>query len=287
MTVLFDGVAMGTLLFLISVGLSITLGLMNFVNLAHGAMAMAGGYLAVWLLGRADVPYLLALPVVFAACALAGALLERSLYRRLYAASHLDQVLFSVGLVFVAMAGAHYLFGSQPQNLTLPVWLRGQWQVGGVDLGVFRVLLVVLGLGLALGLQWALGHTRFGAMLRAAVDQPQTARALGIDVDRVLLFSFALGSGLAGLGGALGVEVLGLDPGFAVKYLVYFLMVVAAAGQGQVLGALAAALVLGICDVVGKYLAPQWGGFVIYAAMLALLLWRPQGLLASRSGASR
>lgn len=278
MTMLFDGVAMGTLLFLISVGLSITLGLMNFVNLAHGALAMTGGYLAVWLLNRMDLPYLLTLPLVFVACAALGAVLERSLYRRLYAASHLDQVLFSVGLLFVATAGAHYLFGPQPQSLTLPAWLRGQQHLGGLDVGNFRLFLVALGLALAFGLQWALTATRLGATLRAAVDHPRTAWAMGLDVDRVLLLSFALGSGLAGLGGALGVEVLGLEPGFPVKYLVYFLMVVAAGGRGNVLGSLAAALVLGVCDVAGKYFAPQVGVFVIYAAMLALLLWRPHGL---------
>lgn len=278
MTVLFDGVAMGTLLFLISVGLSITLGLMNFVNLAHGALAMTGGYLAVLLLNRLDLPYLLTLPLVFVVCAALGAVLERSLYRRLYAASHLDQVLFSVGLLFVAMAGAHYLFGPQPQSLTLPPWLRGQHHLGGLDVGNFRLFLVALGLVLAFGLQWALTATRLGATLRAAVDHPRTARAMGLDVDRVLLLSFALGSGLAGLGGALGVEVLGLEPGFPVKYLVYFLMVVAAGGSGNVLGSLAAALVLGVCDVAGKYYAPQVGVFVIYAVMLALLLWRPHGL---------
>ena len=278
MTVLFDGIASGLLLFLISVGLSVTLGLMNFVNLAHGAFAMLGGYVCVLLLGRLGVPFLVTLPIVVLVCAAVGVLLERTLYRRLYGATHLDQVLFSIGIVFMSISTAHYFFGAQQQPLQLPDFLRGQLNLPGVDVGVYRLFLIVLGLAIAAGLQWMLTRTRFGAELRAAVDNRRAARGLGIDVDRVFSLGFALGSALAGLGGALGVETLGMDPEFPVKYIVYFLIVVAVGGSGNILGSLYASLILGITDVVGKYYLPQVGAFFIYAVMVVTLIFRPHGL---------
>jgi branched-chain amino acid transport system permease protein len=278
MTVVFDGIASGLLLFLISVGLSVTLGLMNFVNLAHGSFAMLGGYVCVVLLNRHGVPFLAALPVVTVASALAGVVLERTLYRRLYGASHLDQVLFSIGLVFMSISVAHFFFGAQQQPLQLPPMLSGQFNLPGVDVGVYRLFLIVVGVTIAIALQWMIAGTRFGAQLRASVDNPRTARGLGIDVDRVFVLTFALGSGLAGLGGALGVEMLGLDPEFPVKYIVYFLIVVAVGGSGNIKGSLYASLIIGICDVAGKYYIPQVGAFVIYAVMVATLIFRPQGL---------
>ncbi|MBI4986858.1 MAG: branched-chain amino acid ABC transporter permease [Rhodocyclales bacterium] len=266
------------LLFLISIGLSVTLGLMNFVNLAHGAFAMLGGYVCVLLLGQAGWPFLLAVPTAAAAAALAGVVLERTLYRRLYAASHLDQVLFSIGIVFMSISAAHYFFGARQQPIMLPDFLLGQFVLPGIDVGIYRLFLIVIGLGLAYGLHWMVRRTRFGAQLRAAVDNPRAARGLGIDVDRVFTLAFALGSGLAGLGGALGVEMLGLDPGFPVKYMVYFLIVVAVGGSGNIHGSLIASLMLGLFDVCGKYYLPQVGAFIIYAVMVVMLIFKPQGL---------
>ena len=279
MTVIFDGIASGMLLFLISVGLSVTLGLMNFVNLAHGAFAMLGGYVCVTLLKRADVPFLASLPLVMIVVALVGVVLEKTLYRRLYAATHLDQVLFSIGLMLMSIAGAHFVFGDQQQPLVLPEFLQGQINLPGLDVGIYRLFLVVLGLAIAATLELLVRRTRFGAQLRAAVDNPRAARGLGIDVNRVFTLTFALGSALAGLGGALGVEILGLDPGFPVKYIVYFLIVVAVGGSGSVKGSLLASLILGVADVAGKYYVPEFGAFVIYAVMVAMLIFRPQGLL--------
>ncbi len=278
MTIIFDGIASGMLLFLISVGLSVTLGLMNFVNLAHGAFAMLGGYVCVLLLNTWGVPFLATLPIVFIASALTGITLERTLYRRLYTATPLDQILFSIGLVFMAIAAAHYAFGAQQQPLLLPSFLQGQIHLPGLDMGIYRLFLIALGLSIAGLLQWAVGHTRFGGQLRAAVDNQDMARGMGIDVNRIFSLTFALGSALAGLGGALGVELLGLDPEFPVKYLVYFLIVVVVGGSGSVKGSLLAAIMLGVADVAGKYYVPQVGSFVIYAVMIATLIWRPQGL---------
>jgi branched-chain amino acid transport system permease protein len=239
---------------------------------------MFGGYVCVVLLNRFGVPFLTALPLAAIASAALGVLLERTLYRRLYGASHLDQVLFSIGLVFMSISTAHYFFGAQQQPLQLPPMLTGQFHLPGLDIGVYRLFLIVVGLAIAFALQWMIAGTRFGAQLRASVDNPRAARGLGINVERVFVLTFALGSALAGLGGALGVEMLGLDPGFPVKYIVYFLIVVAVGGSGNIKGSLIASLILGICDVAGKYYVPQVGAFVIYAVMVAILIVRPQGL---------
>ncbi len=280
--VLFDGIAYGSLLFLISVGLSVTMGMMNFINLAHGAFAMLGGYVCVTLLNRLGVPFLATLPLAFIAAAAVGLILERSLYRRLYKASHLDQVLFSIGLTFMAVAGATWQWGPTQQPVVLPDWLRGQVSLLGLDVGAYRVFLigVVVIVTVALGL--LIERTRFGAQIRASVDNQVAAAGLGINVSRVFSLTFALGSGLAGLGGGLGIDVLGLDPTFPVKYMVYFLLVVAVGGAGTIKGPLLAALILGVFDVAGKYYVPEIGAFVIYGLMVVLLILFPAGLMRRR-----
>lgn len=281
--VLFDGIAYGSLLFLISVGLSVTMGLMNFVNLAHGAFAMLGGYVSVTLMMRMGVPFLLSLPVAFLASAAVGFVLERTLYRRLYKASHLDQVLFSIGLTFMAVAAATYVFGPQQQPVALPEFLRGQVSVAGLDLGAYRLFMIAVVIAITLALGFLIERTRFGAQIRASVDNQVASAGLGINVNRVFSLTFALGSGLAGLGGGLGIDVLGLDPTFPIKYMVYFLLVVAVGGAGTIKGPLLAALILGVFDVAGKYYVPAIGAFVIYALMVVLLLLFPTGLLGRRS----
>jgi branched-chain amino acid transport system permease protein len=281
--VVFDGVAYGSLLFLIGLGLSVTMGLMNFVNLAHGAFAMAGGYATVMAMTRAGIPFMATLPLAFLVAAVAGVALERTLYRRLYGATHLDQVLFTIGLTFMAVAGATYFFGPSQQPVRLPDFLKGQVKIAGLDVGAYRLFLIGVVVAVTLSLAFLFERTRFGARIRAAVDNRQAASGLGIDVDRVYLLTFALGSGLAGLGGALGIDVLGLDPGFPLKYMVYFLLVVAVGGAGTIRGPLVGALILGICDVAGKYYVPQLGGFVIYALMVALLIAFPVGLFGRKA----
>jgi branched-chain amino acid transport system permease protein len=280
--VLFDGVAYGSLLFLISVGLSVTMGLMNFVNLAHGAFAMLGGFVSVTLMMRLGVPFLVTLPLAFIASAAVGLVLERLLYRRLYKATHLDQVLFSIGLTFMAVAIATYFYGPSQQPVELPTWLRGQVPVFGLDLGVYRLFLIGVVIVITLALGYLIERTRFGARIRASVDNQQASAGLGINVSRVFSLTFALGSGLAGLGGGLGIDVLGLDPTFPIKYMVYFLLVVAVGGAGTIKGPLLAAIILGIFDVAGKYYVPQVGAFVIYAMMVILLIAFPAGLLGRR-----
>jgi len=278
LTLLFDGIAYGMLLFILAVGLAVTMGLMNFVNLAHGAFAMAGGYVTVLLMDRAGLPFLWTLPLAFAAPALLGAVLERTLYRRMYARSHLDQVLFSIGLVFMAVAAVDYFVGSQQQIVKLPAWLQGRFDIEWVGIGKYRLFIIVVCAALTIALQWVLSRTRFGSRLRAAVDDPRVASGLGINVNQVFTLTFAVGSGLAGLGGAMGAEVLGLDPSFPLKFMIYFLIVVSVGGTTTITGPLLAALLLGIADVAGKYYVPQLGAFIVYTLMVVILFFRPQGL---------
>jgi branched-chain amino acid transport system permease protein len=281
--VLFDGVAYGSLLFVISIGLSVTMGLMNFVNLAHGAFAMVGGYACVVLMTRAGVPFLATLPVAFVVAAAVGILLERTLYQRLYKATHLDQVMFSIGLVFMSVAAMTYVFGPSQQPVRLPDYLRGQVQVAGIGLGAYRLFMIAVVVVVTIALHLLMTGTRFGAQVRASVDNAVASAGLGINVNRVFGVTFALGSGLAGLGGALGIDVLGLDPTFPLKYMVYFLLVVAIGGAGTIKGGLVAAMVLGICDVAGKYYVPQVGSFIIYFLMVVLMIAFPAGLYGRRA----
>ena len=280
LTIVFDGIAYGMLLFVLACGLAVTLGLMNFVNLAHGAFAMAGGYIAALLTSRHGVPFLATLPLAFAVPALIGVVLERTLYRRLYGRSHLDQVLFSIGLVFMAVAAVDYAIGSQQQFVTLPGWLQGRVEVLGIQIGLYRSFIIAVCGVIVIALQLVLTRTRFGSRLRAAVDDRRVARGLGIRVDEIFALTFAVGSGLAGLGGALGAEILGLDPTFPFKFMIYFLIVVTVGGTTSITGPFLASLLLGIADVAGKYYVPSLGAFVIYTLMVVVLVIRPQGLFA-------
>jgi branched-chain amino acid transport system permease protein len=280
--VLFDGFAYGMLLFLLSVGLSVTLGMMNFVNLAHCSFAMLGGYVAVSVTNDLGWPFLVSLPVAFVAAAVTSVAFERVLYRRLYRATDLDQCLLTIGIVFISVAVAAYVYGTIQQPLNVPSYLRGTVSVMGQSVGVYRLFLIGVSLLVTLLLVATLEYTRFGAQVRAAVDNQRMARGLGINVDRVFAITFALGSGLAGLGGALAVEIVGLDHAFAFTYLVYVLIVVAVGGLGSIAGSFVAATLLGISDMAGKYYFPELGAFLIYFVMVTLLMWRPLGLFGRR-----
>lgn len=280
--VLFDGLAFGMLLFVLSVGLSVTLGLMNFINLAHGAFGMLGGYVTVTAMDRLGFPFLLTLPAAFLAAAVVSVVFERTLFRRLYRAGELNQVLFTIGLVFVATAVVTYLYGTAQQPIVLPNWLRGSVEIAGMRFGVYRIFLIVIALIIVALLAYGLEGTRLGAQIRASVDNQRVAQGLGIDVESVFAITFALGSGLAGLGGALAIEIVGLDPSFGFHFLVYVLIVVAVGGLGSVTGSFVGAALLGIGDVAGKYFVPEIGSFLIYLLLVAILLVRPLGLFGKR-----
>jgi branched-chain amino acid transport system permease protein len=280
--VLFDGFAFGMLLFLLSVGLSVTLGMMNFINLAHGAFGMFGGYVAVTVMRQLGLPFLAALPLALIAMALLSVVLERTLFRRLYKAGELNQVLFTIGTVFVAAAAATFIFGTVQQVIILPSWLRGSVEIGGIRFGIYRSFIIAVALVVTAILVFGLERTRLGAQIRAAVDNQRMAQGLGLDVERVFAITFALGSGLAGLGGALAVEIVGLSPSFGFQMLVYVLIVVSVGGLGSITGSFVGAALLGIGDVAGKYFWPEIGSFLIYLLLVAILLVRPLGLFGKR-----
>jgi branched-chain amino acid transport system permease protein len=277
-SILFHGLAYAMILYIVSVGLSVTMGLMGFVNLAHGAFAMAGGYVTVTLMNGYAVPFGLALLAAFIVMALISVVLERTLYARLYGASELEQVLFTIGLIFMSVAVVRYLWGPLPQPVHLPAALSGQLDLGFRSFPMYRSFLIVVGFILIALLWLGVERTNFGAQLRAAVDNRRMAESIGIDTRRLFSLAFALGSGLAALGGGLGADILAIYPGYATEYLVYFLMVVAIGGLGSLRGPFVAALLLGFGDTACKYLVPELGAFFVFAAMIALLLWRPAGL---------
>jgi branched-chain amino acid transport system permease protein len=274
----FHGLAFAMVLYLISVGLSVTMGLMGFVNLAHGVFAMAGGYVMTDLMNRRGVPLPAALAAAAAAAALLSVPLERLLYRRLYGGDELDQVLLTMGLVFISAPVAHYFRGPVQQPLELPQRLNGGLQLGFGAVPVYDALLIAFGAGLVTVLWLGLERSPVGARIRAAVDNLRMAQAVGIDTSRLFGLTFALGSALAGLGGGLGAALMPIVPGYALDNLVYFLIVVAIGGLGNIRGPFFAALLVGIADSAGKYLAPQFGAFFTYVITMAILLWRPRGL---------
>lgn len=282
LAVLFDGFAYGMLLFLLSVGLSVTLGLMNFTNLAHGSFAMLGGYVTYALNAKMGWPFLTTLPFAFVVTAIVAALFERFLFRRLYHAGELNQVLFTIGLVFTASACAAYFFGTVHHSVKLPSYLIGFVEIGSIKLPAYRIFLVVTALIITAFVVAGLEYTRFGAMVRACVDNERAARGLGLNVNRIFALTFALGSGLAGLGGALSIEILSLDPSYGFHILVLVLIVVAVGGLGSIWGSFVAAACLGIFDVMGKYFVPEVGSFLIYFFMVVLLFYKPLGLFGKR-----
>jgi branched-chain amino acid transport system permease protein len=277
-SMLLGGMAAGMVLFIVSVGLSVTMGLMGFVNLAHGAFAMLGGYIVALVMRRWGIGFVPALAVGFILTAVVSVLFERLLYARLYKATELDQVLFTIGLVFIFIAAVTLGVGPENQPVVLPDALRGQLNLGLLYYRTYSIFLIVVGVVIVLALWLGFERTRFGAQIRAAVDNRRMAESLGINIDRLFSVTFAFGSGMAAIGGGLGAEFLGLDPQYPLKYLVYFLIVVAVGGLGRVTGVFYAAVIIGVLDFVLKKYLPQGGTLFIYALTILLLLWRPQGL---------
>lgn len=281
-SVAFHGVAYGMILYVISVGLSVTMGLMGFTNLAHGVFAMAGGYILVSCLTRFHLPFPLALVLSFVLVAAASVVLERLLYSRLYGASELEQVLFTIGLIFMSVAVARLIFGTLQQPVLLPDYLKGQFPLLGRDFPAYRVFLILFSAAMIAVLWFGVERTLWGAMVRAAVDNRAMAQSIGINTRRLFTITFAIGSGLAGLGGALGADIVAIQPTYPFEQLVYFLIVVSVGGLGSLRGPFVAALLIGITDTACKYWVPEFGAFFIYAATIGLLLWRPTGLFGKR-----
>ena len=282
-SVAFHGIAFGMILYVISVGLSITMGLMGFTNLAHGVFAMAGGYILVSALARFQIPFPLALLLSFLLVAAVSVVLEKFLYSRLYGAAELEQVLFTIGLIFMSVAVARLIYGTLQQPVLLPAYLKGQFSLLGRDFPAYRVFLIAFSAAMIGALWFGIERTIWGAMVRAAVDNRAMALSIGINTKRLFTITFAIGSGLAGLGGALGADIVAIQPTYPFEQLVYFLIVVSVGGLGSLRGPFVAALLIGITDTACKYWLPQFGAFFIYAATIGLLLWRPAGLFGRRA----
>jgi branched-chain amino acid transport system permease protein len=271
------------ILYVISVGLSVTMGLMGFINLAHGVFAMAGGFLFSTAMTALGLPFPVALIAAALSVAAISVVLERLLYSRLYAAGELAQVLFSIGLIFVSVAVARLIYGNLAAPIFLPDYLRGQLHLLGRDFPTYRVFLICFSLGIIFLLWFGVERTRWGAMVRAAVDNRGMAQSVGINTRVLFMATFALGSGLAGLGGALGADILPVQWGYPFEHLVYFLIVVAVGGLGSLRGPFVAALLIGVADTACKYWIPEFGAFLVYAATIGILLWRPMGLFGVRA----
>lgn len=273
----FYGTAYGTILYFLAVGLSVTLGLMRFVNLAHGVFAMTGGYLTVTSMSRLGVPFI---PSVIAAVIVVtalGMLLERTLCRRFYGASILNQVLFSIAIIFMSIAIARSIYGPLAQPVDLPAWLSGRVDIGIGVFPAYRVFLIAVGVALAFTIWLGIERSRFGASVRAAVDNRQMAESVGINVDRVFTICFGIGTGLAALGGSLGADLLPIHPAYPNDYLVYFLIVVSVAGMGNIGGAFAVALAFGIIDTTIRYFLPEAGRILMFIIVMAVLYRKPHG----------
>ena len=282
LTVLLDGISYGMILFLISVGLTVTMGLMRVVNLAHGSFAMIGGYVAGYITQNGGNFYVSVLAAALVAAVL-GALAEVTIYRPLYRKGELSQVLLTIGIVFVMTGTITQIFGAFPYPVVFPDYLTKPINIGFREYPAYRLFLIAVGAVVAAVLWFLVENSIYGARLRAAVDNARMARAVGMDVSVLFMGTFVVGSALTGFSGAIGAGILSLEPSYALKYIVLFLVVVAVGGEGSFQGSFVAAMALGIIDTVGKYFAPLAAPYLLYAAVFLLLLWRPKGLLPPKS----
>ena len=278
--ILLYGLSYGLVLCLIALGLVVTMGLMRVINLAHGAFAAIGGYLAISLMQQQGWPYALAVPAAVLAVAVFGVAAERLLYVHLYKRSDLDQVLVTIGFNFIVIALLTMWFGPNLTRIDLPSYLKGNIDLGIREFEVYRVASAGICLAIIAALWWVFERTPTGARLRAAVDNRGMAQAMGMNVPVLFSATFALGCGLAALGGILAAPMLPMEPMWPLKYLVLVLVIVALAGHGQVTASVAVAVIVGLVETAGRYLFPQAGAFLIYLLLIALMVWRPDGLLA-------
>jgi branched-chain amino acid transport system permease protein len=280
LSVVLDAISYGMLLFTISIGLSIMMGLMRIVNLAHGAFAMIGGYLASYALLSLGLSYPLAILFAVLATILVSLPLEFFLYRRIYRKSDdLTQLLLTIGITFLIIGVVNFVLGPTSKPIPLPEALSGPFNLGFRMIPAHRVFVTISGLATALVLWLLIEKTEFGVKMRAAVDNSDMAEALGIRTQRIFTATFALAVGLAAFGGIIGAQLMPIEPSYGLRYLVVFLVVVSVGGAGSIVGALAASLLLGLADTIGKYVAPEFGQFFFYLTVIAVVFLFPNGLL--------
>ncbi len=274
------GLSYGLVLFAISIGMVITMGLMKVTNLAHGAFAALGGYLTVALMTNAGIDFAIAVVISTIVVSLFGVVVERLLISRLYGKPDLDQVLVTLGFNFLVMGCLTLLFGPNVYPITLPEYLRGNVDLGIRTFEVYRVFVIAFGLVLVLILWGIFDKTNFGAKLRAAVDNRGMASAMGINVNRLYVVAFGLGSALAAVGGSVGAAMLPMEPFYPLKYLILVLVVVALSGFGNIRASIGVSIIVGLVETAGRFLVPQYGSYVIYVLLIVLIVWRREGLFA-------
>lgn len=277
-----DALAYGMVLFVISIGLSVTMGLMRVVNLAHGAFAMIGGYIASYAAHMLGLGYAVAILLAVAGTILISIPVERFLFRRIYGAPELTQVLMTIGITFCVIGIANYVFGPTLKTIPLPELLRGPVDLGYRSIAAHKLFAIACGVLVALSLWILIDKTSFGVRLRASVDNAAMAASLGVRTRIVYAVSSAVAVGLAAFGGIVGAELLPIEPYYALRYMVTFLVVVSVGGAGSIPGALLACLVLGAIDTTGRYLVPEYGEFFFYLAVIAIVCLFPNGLLGRK-----
>src|SRR5690606_1640973 len=249
-----DALAYGMVLFVISIGLSVTMGLMKVINLAHGAFAMIGGYIASYITQQLGLPFGVALLAAVLGTVLVAIPLERLLFRRIYGANELTQVLMTIGITFAIIGIANFLMGPTLKTIALPAALQGPVNIGFRTIAAHKLFAAAVGIVVAGGLWFLVERTAFGVRLRASVDDAAMAGALGVRTGLVYAVSFGLAVALAALGGVVGAQLLPIEPYYALRYMVTFLVVVSVGGAGSIPGALVACLLLGAVETTTRYL---------------------------------
>lgn len=277
-----DALAYGMVLFVISIGLSVTMGLMRVVNLAHGAFAMIGGYIASYAAHMLGLGYAVAILLAVAGTIIISIPIERFLFRRIYGAPELTQVLMTIGITFCVIGIANYVFGPTLKTIPLPDMLRGPVDLGYRSIAAHKLFAIACGVVVAGALWFLIDRTAFGVKLRASVDNAAMAGSLGVRTRIVYAASSAVAVGLAAFGGIVGAELLPIEPYYALRYMVTFLVVVSVGGAGSIPGALLACLVLGAIDTTGRYLVPEYGEFFFYLAVITIVCLFPNGLLGRK-----
>ncbi len=295
-----NGLQFGVMLFLMAAGLTLIFGVMGLINLAHGSLYMVGAFAAAAVAG-ATGSFLLALIAAMTAAALAGALMEMVVIRRLYARDHLDQVLATFALILVFSEGTRWLFGSFPLHLDIPAALKGPVTLpGGIEYPRYRLALIGIGLTVAGGLGLLITRTRLGIRIRAGENDREMIAALGVDISRLYTIVFALGAGLAGLAGALVGAIQSVQVGMGEPVLILAFVVIVIGGIGSIRGALVGAILVGLTDTLGGIFLPEFfrlfldpataanlgaslASMAIYILMAAVLIRRPMGLFGARA----
>ena len=294
-----NGLQFGVMLFLMSAGLTLIFGVMGLINLAHGSLYMIGAFLAATV-ASVTGSFILALTAALSGAALAGAIVEMTIIRKLYNRDHLDQVLATFALILIFSEGTRWVFGSFPLYLDVPSYLQGAVKLpGGIQYPLYRITLIVFGLIIGAGLSLLITKTRLGIQIRAGENDREMVSALGVNISKLYTFVFALGAALAGLAGALVGAIQSVEVGMGEPVLILAFVVIVIGGIGSIKGALIGSILVGLTDTLGGIFLPKLFGLFmdlatatnvgssiasmsIYILMSIVLVWRPTGLFGQK-----